>query len=416
MVEWNVRPGDHVSLNDPICALETAKAEVELPSPFAGTVLAIRGQPGDTLRVGELLIRFELDEAGTNSAGGLARTTTDDDHAPAPTLVGYGIEEKPATKYHSRAWPRRDAAPETDPVELRPIATPPVRKLAKDLGVDLGQVTPTGLRGEITREDVRSASRIGPSSAASVLEAVEQRTTEIPVRGVRARIASRMSVSRSTIPEATGGVWVDCANLLELRDGLTTATSGAGASSQSTKITPFTIIAWLAVRALGVAPLFNASFRQERDVIEVHGSVHLGIATTTEQGLMVPVLRDADAMGLGEFGLTMQELTHRARLRTLSPEELTGSTFTVNNYGALGLDDANPIINYPESAILGVGSMRTQPAVVDGAIVARPLLKLIAAFDHRVCDGAEAGRYLSRLKELVENPELSFSIEAGPND
>ena len=239
---------------------------------------------------------------------------------------------------------------------------------------------------------------------------------EIPVRGVRARIAQRMSVSRSTIPEATCAVWVDCADLLELRKQRTAA-KGSDQAAGSSSVTPFTMIAWLAIRALGVAPLFNASFRQERDVIEVHRSVHLGIATTTEQGLMVVVLRDADLLALDDFGLAMSDLIHRARAGTVTPRELTGSTFTVNNFGALGLDDADPIINYPEAALLGVGSIRPRPAVVGGAIVPRPLLKLIAAFDHRVCDGAEAGRYLSRLKELVEHPELSFpetEVRSGP--
>lgn len=214
-----------------------------------------------------------------------------------------------------------------------------------------------------------------------------------------------MSVSRSTIPEATCAVWVDCTQLLELRTRLST---NRDPSAGSASITPFTIIAWLAVRALAAAPLFNASFRDERDVIEVHGAVHLGIAADTEQGLMVVVVRDADTLGLGTFGRAMGDLTRRARSGALTPRELSGSTFTVNNFGALGLDDADPIINHPEAAILGVGSIRPQPAVVDGEIVARPLLKLITAFDHRICDGAEAGRYLSRLKELVEQPELSF--------
>jgi pyruvate dehydrogenase E2 component (dihydrolipoamide acetyltransferase) len=181
-------------------------------------------------------------------------------------------------------------------------------------------------------------------------------------------------------------------------------------------VTPFTIIAWLAVRALNVAPMFNASFRQEPDVIEVHRSVHLGVATTTDQGLMVVVIRDADLLGLEDFGLAMRDLIQRARSATLTPQELTGSTFTVNNFGALGLDDADPIINYPEAAILGVGSIRSRPAVVEGAIVPRPLLKFVAAFDHRVCDGAEAGRYLSRLKDLVEHPGLSFPETARRRD
>jgi 2-oxoisovalerate dehydrogenase E2 component (dihydrolipoyl transacylase) len=414
IVEWHVRPGDHVSLNEPICAIETAKAEVELPSPFAGTVLVTNGAPGDTLRVGEVLIRFDLDDTGVNSESGAdSGVGADGDADHMPTLVGYGVGPGPATNSTSRQWPRRDAAPadaasgQPAPVEGRPMATPPVRKLAKDLGVDLETVIPTGSRGEMTRDDVRAASGNGPSSGASP-RPERGSSSEIPVRGVRARIANRMSVSRSTIPEATCGVWVDCANLLDLRERFRAADQARDTPAATTSITPFSIIAWLAVRALSAAPLFNASFRQERDVIEVHGSVHLGIATSTEQGLMVVVIRDADTLELGDFSEAVVQLTHRARSGTLTPHDLTGSTFTVNNYGALGLDDANPIINYPEAAILGVGSIRSQPAVVDGEVVPRPLFKLVASFDHRVCDGAEAGRYLSRLKNLVEHPELAL--------
>lgn len=418
IVEWSVRPGDHVSLNDTVCAIETAKAEVELPSPFTGTVVATNGRPGDTLHVGDLLIRFEVDEAEAAAKGGGGAGTGTDNAARKPTMVGYGLEENPTTKHTSRQWPRRAArTEETTPGTVRaegqtgdqgrrdtvPAAAPPVRKLAKDLGVDIALVVPTGARGEVTRDDVRAAAGADVESVADA----GRSSFEIPVRGVRARIANRMSVSRSTIPEATCGVWVDCAHLLELRNQRTAAGASDPAAGSSS-VTPFTMIAWLAVRALGVAPLFNATFHRERDVIEVHRSVHLGIATTTEQGLMVVVLHDADLLALDDFGLAMSDLIRRGRAGTLTPRELTGSTFTVNNFGALGLDDADPIINYPEAALLGVGSIRPRPAVVDGAIVPRPLLKLIAAFDHRVCDGAEAGRYLSRLRELVEQPELWF--------
>jgi 2-oxoisovalerate dehydrogenase E2 component (dihydrolipoyl transacylase) len=419
VVEWHVQPGDHVTLNDTLCDIETAKAEVELPSPFTGTVLVTNGRPGETLRVGELLIRFELDETTVAAPEEVDAAVGGEAAERTPTLVGYGVREASTTKRVRRQWPRRYGTPADGPrrdavpsapatTAGRAPATPPVRKLAKDLGVDIATVVPTGPRGEITRDDLRAAARGGAEAETAPRSPRARTSSEIAVRGVRARIATRMSVSRSTIPEATCAVWVDCTQLLELRTWLTTSQPVADASGEPAALTPFTIIAWLAVRALQAAPLFNSSFRDERDVIEVHGAVHLGIAADTQQGLMVVVVHDADTLGLSDFGTAMGDLTRRARSGGLTPRELTGSTFTVNNFGALGLDDADPIINHPEAAILGVGSMRPQPAVVGGEIVARPLLKLVAAFDHRVCDGAEAGRYLSRLKELVEQPGLSF--------
>jgi pyruvate dehydrogenase E2 component (dihydrolipoamide acetyltransferase) len=209
-----------------------------------------------------------------------------------------------------------------------------------------------------------------------------------------------MSKSRSAIPEATCGVWTDCFELLRLRDKLRRKVSDERAKT----LTPFAIIAWIVPQALRAAPSLNATYDDDAKVIRLYGDVHLGIAANTEHGLMVPTIRNAQSRSLSEVARELHRLGISARDRSLSPSELTGSSFTITNFGALGLDDGNPVINYPEAAILGVGAIRERPAVVDGLVVARPLAKLICAFDHRVCDGSDAARFLTRLKDLIEDP------------
>jgi 2-oxoisovalerate dehydrogenase E2 component (dihydrolipoyl transacylase) len=407
IVEWMVDVGDEVTINQPLCVIETAKAEVELPSPYAGRVVARNGGLGEELRVGEILIRIDTPEVTTAPVNRIAT-------APAPTrnpvLVGYGVSEESTSARRRRSWSR--SADASDPAPAgpaagsgRPKAKPPVRKLARDLGVDLFGVRSTGPRGEITREDVRSAAQApvpGPAKPAPA-SAVDE---VIPVRGVRARIAQRMSTSRSTIPEATCGLEVDCTELLRMRKVLREVTTAEGAQF----ITPFSLIAWMVPRALSAAPMLNSSFSAEEQVIKVSRAVHLGLAASTEQGLLVPVLRDAQALSVTEVAAGVARLADGARQGTLSPTEMAGSTFTITNYGALGLDDGNPVINYPEAAILGIGTIRPQPVAVDDEVVIRPRTKLICAFDHRVCDGAEAARFLTTLKRLVEEPLTSLVV------
>ncbi len=507
VVEWHVRVGETVHLNDPLVTIETAKAAVELPSPFEGRVVLLNASEGDELRVGELLARIDTAEVEgapapkerhavptpaespaaphldrepgpeTEPATGPEPVTADrasagEDSSKRPAvLVGYGVDEtKPARR--PREWrrakppggrvsregreardslgrtPATTAAPGATaepPPSGRPLATPPVRWLARTLAVDLRNVRPTGARGEVTREDVRAAAGslaapgtspqgeraredepalwsagTTPTSASSIAAGTlasrgaparrteDEGVEELPVRGVRARIAERMSVSRSTIPEATSGLWVDCERLLTLRSVLSDdlrlelGQDERGAES----ITPFAILAWMVPFALRTAPVLNASFDAEMKVIRVYHAVHLGVATSTEAGLLVPVVHSAHTLGLREFAAELARLTRSARDGTLTPAELTGSTFTVTNYGALGLDDGNPVINAPEAAILGVGTIAPRASVHDGELAVRSTTKLICAFDHRVSDGADAARFLRRLKELIEQPAL----------
>ncbi len=390
VVEWLVAPGETVSLNQALCTLETAKATVEVPSPWSGSVIALGGSAGETLQVGSLLVRI---------------LTADTPSERQPTLVGYGPDLSPG---------QRRSRPAADPLSvpgaaLKPLAAPPVRKLARDLGVNLAALAPgSGPGGLVTRADVRAATSVAAPSTGVPRIAAERSADPgdvVPVVGVRARIASHLAVSRAEIPDATCSVVVDCTRLLEVRRQLCTAQEHAG---EAATVTPFTLLCRLLVDALRAAPALNATWLADGPSIALHAHLHLGIGTATDRGLLVPVVRNAQHRSTRDLAAEIARLAAGARDGTLAPGELTGSTFTVSNFGALGLDEGIPVINHPEAAILGVGSIKLRPHVVDGAVVARPTATLTLAFDHRVADGAEAGRLLGRLGELIEAPELAL--------
>lgn len=344
ITSWAVAVGDVVELNQTLCTVETNKAEVEIPSPYAGRVAALGGAEGETLAVGTLLVRIETE-------------------ARAPVLVGYGIDDG---MDRSR----------------RPRAAPKVRKLAAELAVDLQGLQPgSGTDGVITRDDVLSAS--GTASQT------------IPVRGVHARMAMHMSMSRRQIPDAHASVQVDGTALLRLRDQL--------------DVTPFVLTLRLLIIALGRHPMLNATWAESEagPEIRLHPDVRLGIAVATERGLVVPVI-DTRGCSTRRLAAAVDDVVVAARAGTLAPAQLSGSTFTVSNFGALGLDEGVPVINYPEAAILGMGSLRPRPVVVDDAVVARPTMTLTCAFDHRIADGAQAAAFLTDLRGLIEAPETAL--------
>jgi 2-oxoisovalerate dehydrogenase E2 component (dihydrolipoyl transacylase) len=406
-VRWLVAVGDRVALNQPLCIVETAKAEVEVPSPHAGTIVELGGADGDTLLVGALLTRIDTD--GGDPAEG----------QPEPTLVGYGRDDA----FDRSRRGRRRAATEREPTvaqgpaastRLSALAKPPVRLLARRLGLDLTELAPgSGPRGIVTRADVEAAAvrrspDAGPAAGGGAngdRAPSEEGWDAIPVRGIRARVADHLTASRAGIPDATCSVVVDCTRLLEVRAALNERAVGDGGTPE---ITPFSLLAHLAVRALGRTPILNSTYDVEGPEIRVHRSIDLGIGTATERGLVVTVVRDAAACSAGQLAARLARLSEAARAGTLAPADLQGSTFTISNFGALGLDEGIPIINHPEAAILGVGSIRPRPHVVDAAVVARPTASLTLVFDHRVCDGVEAGRFLGDLRALVEAPELAL--------
>jgi 2-oxoisovalerate dehydrogenase E2 component (dihydrolipoyl transacylase) len=363
---WRVAVGDDVELNQPLCSVETAKAEVEIPSPYAGRILETRGAEGDVLAVGSLLARIDSAPA-TNGA------------TRKSVLVGYGADDA------------------LDTSRRRPKAKPGVRKLAADLLVDLNDV-PAGPNGLVSRDAVLAAAGVGaerPGVSYDVL----------PVRGVHAHMAERMTLSRSNIPDAHASVNIDCTALIRLRDRL----SGL-AGDDGEAITPFVLTLRLLVIALTHNKILNSTWVDGPDGAQVHShhAVHLGFAVATPRGLLVPVVADAQDKTTRELAGCVARLIRDARAGTLKPGELTGSTFTVSNFGALGLDDGVPVINYPEAAILGIGSLKPRPMAIDDAVVVRPQMTLTCAFDHRIADGANAAEFLGELRGLIESPETAL--------
>jgi 2-oxoisovalerate dehydrogenase E2 component (dihydrolipoyl transacylase) len=376
ITSWSVAVGDSVELNQILCTVETNKAEVEIPSPYAGRIVELGGDDGDTLNVGAVLVRIATDAEEPQSPPPPPSTRR-------PVLVGYGADDGMDNS-------RRGAVTPSE----RPRAKPPVRKLAAELNVDLTRVAPgSGPDGVITREDVLAAAgRTAPSP------------DMLTVRGVQAEMANRMSLSRREIPDAHAGVHVDCTNLLRLRDRL------CDAAGEESPITPFVLTLRLLTIAIAHHPNLNSTWVDTTDgpQIHLHSAVHLGFGVAAPRGLLVPVVSDAQDKTTRELASAVARLIRDARAGTLKPSELQGSTFTVSNFGALGLDEGVPVINYPEAAILGMGSLKPRPVVVDDIVVARPTMSLTCAFDHRIIDGAQVAAFLSELRELIEAPETAL--------
>jgi 2-oxoisovalerate dehydrogenase E2 component (dihydrolipoyl transacylase) len=363
---WNVEVGDHVELNQILCSVETAKAEVEIPSPYCGRIVERRGSEGDVLKVGAVLVRIDTTEIETLNGEAPAES------AP-PTLVGYGA----------------DAGIDSSRRPDRPLAAPPVRKLAKELSVDLASVR-RGSGEVITRADVLAAA------TASGTEPDVR-----PVRGMQARMAEKMTLSHNEIPDARVSVTVDCSDLQRLCNRFRAA---------GQEITPFVLTLRLLVIALTRNIVLNSTWVDAPDgpQVHVHRAVHLGFGVATDRGLLVPVITDAQNKTTRELASRTAELIAGARAGSLTAAELHGSTFTVSNYGALGVDDGTPVINHPESAILGMGAIKIRPVVDDGEVVARPTMTLTCVFDHRVADGAQAARFLCELRNLIESPQTAL--------
>ncbi len=429
IVEWDVSAGDTVDLNHQLCTVETAKAEVEIPSPYAGQVVERFGDPGDTLEVGTPLIRIDVapaqspaassvDEATAAATGSGNSSPSPDGSTELPThstpsevggevapsaegekaehnsrtplLVGYGVDTDIDVSRRSKR----------SPTTARPRAKPAARQLARDHGIDLTQLTTgSGIDGAITRTDVETAIN-GSVPAPRV---ADEPAAVIEVRGVRARIADRMTLSRSTIPDAHATVEVDCSQLLELRSALAEGSNGI-------KLSPFTLILRLLVGSLQRHPLLNARWSDVDGQVAIltQPSINLGFGAATPRGLIVPVVAHAERLSTAELAVEVQRLVLGAREGSLRPTELTGSTFTVSNFGALGLDDGVPVINYPEAAILGLGAIRDRVVADQGTAVVRPMMTMTCAFDHRIADGADVAAFLVDLKTHIERPELAL--------
>ncbi len=410
VVEWLVKPGDTLRLDQTMVKVETDKAVVEIPSPVAGRVSEIRVQDGQVAKVGDVLVVLEnATSANGGSSTPLQSFTTvpaasQSANAPSPTPLA----QTPTTKQ-------------------RVLAAPAVRKLAFELGIDLEQLTPSNPNGRISIEDVRSYAErdrvssklpaslvpvgheeaVQPASQApsTIIQKIEQTVTPAqderqPLKGLRKRIAEHMERSWRTIPHATGFDEVDGGELATLRVILKPI-----AEKRGVRLTYIPLLIKLLIPLLKEFPIFNASLDEERHEIIYKRSYHIGVATATPEGLLVPVLRNADRLTLLEIANSLEQLIEGANKRTLSLSEVSGSTFTLNNVGSFGGSTGTPIINYPEVAILVVGRLQDKAIVQQGTVIVRPMMPLTLTFDHRLIDGAMAGAFLARFKELVENPQ-----------
>ncbi|RSM43577.1 2-oxo acid dehydrogenase subunit E2 [Amycolatopsis balhimycina DSM 5908] len=370
IVDWRVKVGDTVGVDQIVVEVETAKAAVEVPVPFAGVVSALHGEPGQLLPVGAPLL-----SVGGFAEPGVAVSSTS--AGSGNVLIGYGTA--PATR---RKRVRRVEAP-VPKVKAPGVISPFVRKLAADNGIDLAKVTATGADGIIRRADVEAA-----------LKKPVAKGKRIPLTGVRKAVADKLTASRREIPEATVWVDVDATELVAARATLNTKTDQP--------VSLLGLIARFTVAGLRKFPELNS--RVEGDEIVLLDKIHLGFAAQTDRGLVVPVVRDAGELSTRELSAAIGDRARTARDGKLAPADLTGGTFTVNNYGVFGVDGSAAIINHPEAAILGIGRIIDRPWVVDGALVARKICELTLAFDHRVCDGGTAGGFLRFVADCVESP------------
>jgi pyruvate dehydrogenase E2 component (dihydrolipoamide acetyltransferase) len=488
VVTWNVAPGDVVVVNQILCEIETAKAAVELPSPYAGTVGELLVEPGQTVPVGSPIIAIETAEAGTVTVAPVAPVAEETGakigeagkDGRIATLVGYGPRPGSVARRPRRTPPpvgpgpqrgdtaatgpqRGDtapmpaaAAPEPAPEPVAgsvaepvvgsvvngagpvPLAKPPVRKLARDLGVDLRRVTPSGPSGVITREDVTAHAAGGsgpqqveeqPAAAAQIggegrdlvgvgtdatdLDGATAGTTRTasrggvrrePIRGVRKATAAAMVASAFTAPHVTEFLAVDVTETMALRDRLR-----ASREYRDVKLTPLAFVAKAVCLALARTPEVNARWDEPNGEIVFPDRVQLGIAAATPRGLMVPKVRDADTLTLKELAVALGALTDTARAGKTPPADLVGGTFTITNVGVFGVDTGTPILNPGEAGILAVGAIKPTPWVVDGQLAVRTVCQLALSFDHRLVDGEQGSRFLADVGALLTDPGLALT-------
>ncbi|MFU8871554.1 dihydrolipoamide acetyltransferase family protein [Micromonospora sp. SL4-19] len=428
IVEWRVAVGDVVTVDQTVVEVETAKAVVDVPCPYAGRVVALHGAAGEVRPVGQPLITIApLDGDGADEPAGHATYREEERAGSGNVLIGYGTGHGGSGRRRSR--PRLALAPEPAVAAPAPtgsaaagapgpdaapapsgalVISPIVRRLAKERGVDLASLRGTGPGGVIRRADVEAALA-APTARVTAAPVAPEAHVElaptgagdvvIPLTGIRKAIADKLSRSRREIPEVTIWVDVDATGLLETRAAINAATPDA----------PVSILALLAricLSGLRKYPQLNAHVDTEGQRIIQSAGVHLGIAAQTDRGLLVPVLRDAQRLTTRELAAALAETTAAARTGTLPPARLTGGTFTLNNYGVFGVDGSTPIINHPEAALLGVGRIVDKPWVVDGQLAVRKVTQLSLTFDHRVCDGGVAGGFLRHIADCVEQPAL----------
>ncbi|MEU1507489.1 dihydrolipoamide acetyltransferase family protein [Kitasatospora sp. NPDC005748] len=417
VVRWMVEVGEVIAVDQPVVEVETAKAVVEVPCPYGGVVTARYGEPGEEVAVGAPLVTVAVSPA----AG-----------APSPSaeverpLVGYGVAEPdkggrrrrvgapataPAPVPAAVAAPVAVVAPAAPPAVavavapvVVPVISPLVRRSAREHGIDLAALTGSGPDGLIMRADVeRAIAALAPGGAPAAVPVSNGASAPagaevVPLRGLRRAVAEKLTRSHREIPAATCWVDADATELMVLRRQLN-ATAGP-------KVSVLALLARICTVALARFPELNSSVTEDGSGILRHSAVHLGFAAQGERGLVVPVVRDAQRLSTEQLGAELARLTESARTGALTPAELTGGTFTLNNYGVFGVDGSTPILNHPEAAMLGVGRIVAKPWVHQGELAVREVTQLSFTFDHRVCDGGTAGGFLRFVADCVEQPGM----------
>ncbi len=407
VVEWMVSVGDTVKEDDPILSVMTDKATVEIPAPCDGTVSKIIGEAGDILPVGVVCIEFDVDGDGNASASDEAPAKEEAESKPEPTPEPIATPEpapQPEAAPVSVAGPVVERAPGT-----KPLASPAVRQRARSAGVDLYHVAGSGPAGRITHADLDVHLSGGASRASSSMpiggsaRVAKTGTEDIKVIGLRRKIADSMMASYSTIAHFSYFEEVDVTELEALRQHLN-ATRPEGAP----KLTYLPFIMLALVKGLGQRPECNALYDDEAGVVTRHQGVHLGIATQTDRGLYVPVVKHVEAMDIWSAAAEMGRVTQATRDGKAGAEDLSGSTFTITSLGRMGGLGATPIINKPEVGILGVHNAKDRAVVIDGRIEVRRIMNLSSSWDHRVVDGHDGASLVQLLKSMLEHPATIF--------
>jgi 2-oxoisovalerate dehydrogenase E2 component (dihydrolipoyl transacylase) len=411
LVSWNIAVGDTIELNQVIAEVETAKALVQLPSPYAGTVSKLFVDEGTTVLVGAPIIAIEVE--GDASVPEPVEGQPAEGETPSgernSVLVGYGppVEGtgRPTRRARGGATPPPEPTPLPESVEgrERPRSTPPVRKLAADRGIDLTTVTGTGPDGLITRDDVMAHSEAPAASAAP--SSSRERETRTPIKGVRKHTAAAMVSSAFTAPHVSEFLTIDVTPTMELLESIKANRAFAGH-----RINILTVVAKAITIAIARNPSLNSRWDEAAGEIVQFGYVNLGIAAATPRGLIVPNIKDAEQLDLIGLADALGALTETARAGTTSPADLSGGTISITNIGVFGIDAGTPILNPGEAAILAMGAIRRQPWEYQGEVALRSVMTLSLSFDHRLVDGEQGSRFLADVGTILSNPGMILTM------
>ncbi|WHA42857.1 dihydrolipoamide acetyltransferase family protein [Agrobacterium larrymoorei] len=398
LVEWHVKPGDPVREDMVLAAVMTDKATVEIPSPVAGIVTWVAADIGDTVAVKAPLVRIETEVDAAE-----AKVAEPETQAAKPSEIEAAKPQPQSPP--SKTKPADAAQPSSAAPSFaqKPLASPAVRRRAQDAGIDLRQLRGTGPAGRVTHEDLDGFSPSGSENRPS--SSLQRRTSieEVKITGLRRKIAEKMALSVSRIPHITYVEEVDVSDLEDLR-----ATMNASRKPDQPKLTILPFLMRALVKTVGEQPAMNATFDDDAGVVKRYGAVHIGIAAQTPAGLVVPVVRHAEARGIWDCAGELARVSDAARNGSAQREELSGSTITISSLGALGGIASTPVINHPEVAIIGVNKIAVRPVWDGNQFIPRKMMNLSSSFDHRVVDGFDAATFIQRIKALLETPALIF--------